>query len=655
MDENLATDAQSIIHRLEKRLERERKARAEAEAIAELGLRKLYKKQQEIELLCGIATASNEAATFTAALTAALASICAFAAWPVGHVYLPDTVNPDLLIPTDIWHLGGNDVTGFREATSSMILAKGVGLPGRVMASCMAAWVNDVTIDTNFPRSRYAAECGLKAGFAFPVIVKGDVVAILEFFSRESLPIDRDLLDVMAHIGTQLSRVVERERDADRIQYLAYHDTLTGLPNRRLFKDRLEVSLGLAIRRNRQMAVLFLDLDRFKIVNDTLGHKGGDDLLDQVAKRLKDCVREGDTIARWAGDEFVVLLAEIESQLEVGEIADRILDTMRPAFVIDGQELYVTFSIGGTIYPNAAENGEAILRNADIALYSAKQHGRNCYELFTPDMALHSQGSLVLETSLRRALANDEFIVYYQPQVDIKSGKVVGLEALVRWQHPELGTVSPAQFIPLAEETGVIVPLGAWVMETACAQVKRWQDEGQTELRLSVNVSLRQFQHADLLVLVTHVLERTGLKATSLELEITESLAVENLDSILSTMQAIRALGVQFSLDDFGTGYSSLSSLSMLPMDTVKIDKSFVQCMLVDPRTAAVAKSIIQIGRSLGLQVIAEGVELPEQLDFLASENCDTMQGYLFSRPVSAAEIGALLCRQVGDQLLKAA
>lgn len=641
------TEAQAQIQRLTKRLERERKARAEAEAIAENGLRTLYEKQRDIELLQEIASAANQAYSLNDVLQYTLTLVCKHIGWPIGHVYVSDPANLDQLISTGIWHFSApHQYEPFRRITEAMHLRRGTGLPGTVMLSKQPAWFTDVSTDVNFSRAAVARECDLRAGFAFGVWGDDDGIAVLEFYTQESLPIDTSTLAVMEHIGTLLSRVVERERASDRIQFLAYHDTLTQLPNRRLLKDRLDVCIAQAARHRRQLGVLFLDLDRFKSINDSLGHKGGDALLSQFTERLQQCIRKGDTLARWAGDEFVILLAEIEGIEDMNDVAMRVLQQMENTFLIAGHEIFVTCSIGAAVWQIDLDNSDTLIKNADMAMYYAKEKGRNRYERFTPELSLQARGDLLLESNLRKALVNDEFVVYYQPQVGIKSGEIIGMEALVRWAHPELGTIAPEQFIPLSEETGLIIPLGAWILETACSQVATWNKEGNYALRLSVNISLHQFQQNDFAKFVADVLSKTGLEPALLDLEITESVAIENLASLLVNMQEIKKLGVHLSLDDFGTGYSSLSNLSSLPMDTVKIDKSFIQSMLGDPRNAAIAKSIILLAQSLNLSVIAEGVELQQQMDFLAAHDCDIMQGFLFSKPVDANELTWILATQ---------
>jgi diguanylate cyclase (GGDEF)-like protein/PAS domain S-box-containing protein len=437
--------------------------------------------------------------------------------------------------------------------------------------------------------------------------------------------------------------ITERKQSEEEIRTLAYQDVLTGLANRRLFEDRLQVALHQATERKRQLGVLFLDLDRFKYINDSLGHRCGDILLAQVSRRLLDCIRRGDTVARTGGDEFVILLPEIVGFHDIERVAERIVEAMQPVFTIDEQEVYVTFSVGGSTFPEGGTTAEALLQNADVALYRAKQEGRNCYRLFQLEMMEQVQQTLTMETNLRRALENEEFLVYYQPQVEIVTGNIVGTEALVRWQHPESGMISPGYFIPLAEETGLIMEIGNWVMRQACAQTRMWQQMGFPHLHASVNVSLRQLHEADFLDNVWQILAETGLEPQHLDIEITESIAMEQLDVMLPILHVLKEMGVQLSMDDFGTGYSSLNYLKHLPIHKVKMDQSFVRSLTVDTRDAAIAKSILTMAHSLHLKVVAEGVETAEQLHFLAHQNCDYIQGHLFSPPVCAADLEALL------------
>ncbi len=441
--------------------------------------------------------------------------------------------------------------------------------------------------------------------------------------------------------------ITERKRAEDTIKHLAYHDALTDLPNRALFTDRLALALAQVRRERRTLAVMFLDLDRFKGVNDTVGHAEGDQLLKSVGEALTGLLREADTLARVGGDEFTILLPGISQVEDAVEVAEKILEALRRPWVLTGHDFHVTTSIGIAIYPSDGEDAESLLRNADTAMYRAKDCGRDNYQLYTAAMNDRIAQRLALENDLQHALEREEFVVYYQPQVSIDTGQIVGSEALLRWQHPERGLVLPGEFIPVAEETGLIVPLGEWVLRTACAQNKTWQEEGRPPIRVAVNLSARQFQQRNLAGRVAQVLKETGLDPHYLQLEITESAAMQDAEFTIAMLQDLREMGVQISIDDFGTGYSSLGYLKRFPIDTVKIDRSFVRDLTVDTNDAAIASTVIVMARNLNLNVIAEGVETEEQLAFLKQQRCDEFQGYLFSRPVPAEAFAEIL-RQGG-------
>ncbi|HLB94997.1 MAG TPA: EAL domain-containing protein, partial [Nitrospiria bacterium] len=435
--------------------------------------------------------------------------------------------------------------------------------------------------------------------------------------------------------------VTERKQAEERLHYLAHHDGLTDLPNRVLLMDRLSQALSRAPWHKRLVAVLFLDLDHFKRINDTLGHNIGDLLLKGAAARLATCVRAGDTIARLGGDEFAIVLADIAQPQDVPKIAQKILDALSTPFELAARQLFITTSIGISLYPNDGQEADALLKNADTAMYRAKEHGRNNYQFFLPNMNVQVTERLALETALRNALTGEEFILHYQPLVDLRTGKIISMEALLRWQSPEHGLVSPSQFIPVAEESGLIVPIGKWVLQTACAQNKAWQAAGLPPVRVAVNLSARQFQQENLVETITRALRETGLDPNALELELTESIMQDT--AAIEAMWQLKELGVEISIDDFGTGYSSLSYLKRLPINTLKIDQSFVRNMTTDKDDAVIAKTIIGLAHSLHLKAIAEGVETHEQLEFLRSHGCDRIQGYLFSLPLPAQDATKLL------------
>jgi diguanylate cyclase (GGDEF)-like protein/PAS domain S-box-containing protein len=437
--------------------------------------------------------------------------------------------------------------------------------------------------------------------------------------------------------------VTESKEQAARIERLAYHDALTGLPNRAMLMDRLAQALAHAQRRQLQLAVVFIDLDRFKLVNDSLGHAAGDALLQEVARRLRAALREEDTVARVGGDEFQVVLDEIEGPADAAHVAEKLMQVLGEPFTVEGQELHVTASLGLSLYPRDGERGELLLKYADTALYEAKGEGRNAYRFFSPEMNAQAHGRLRMENDLRRAIERGELEIHYQPQIDLASGAVVAAEALLRWRHPRKGLVLPNAFIPLAEETGLIVPLGEWVLDEACRQAAQWQREGIGPLRVAVNISARQLRRPGLDRAVRHALAESGLPPPCLELELTESSVMHDPPRAQAVLQSLRELGVLLSIDDFGTGYSSLAYLKRLPLDRLKIDRSFIGGIPQDGDDAAIVETIIVMTHKLGLRVIAEGVETHEQRAQLLSQGCDEVQGFLWAKPVPAAELPALV------------
>ena len=437
--------------------------------------------------------------------------------------------------------------------------------------------------------------------------------------------------------------ITARKHYERRLEHLSFHDELTGLANRALLHDRLTQSLHYAHRSGRLVAVLLVDLDRFKIINDSLGHDFGDQLLCAVTQRLFENVRGADTVARLGGDEFVVLLAEVAEEEDVGLVARKILDNLSRPYQIGNREVIVTASLGISLYPKDSDNGAILIRNADIAMYRAKRDDCSNFCFYAAEMNKQIQETLELEGELRHALERKEFSLHYQPKVDLLRGCIIGSEALVRWRHPQRGLVSPADFIPLAEETGLIVPLGAWVMREACRQARDWQEMGLPPLGVAVNLSARQFRKGDLPLVVMDILQETGLDPRLLELELTESMVMADPVGAEQTMRALKDMGVCLSLDDFGTGYSSLNYLRRFPVDSLKIDRSFINDVVTDPSGASVVTSIIDIAHNLGLTAVAEGVETREQLKFLSRCDCDMFQGYLFSKPLPAEEFADLL------------
>ncbi|HYA37917.1 MAG TPA: EAL domain-containing protein [Candidatus Methylomirabilis sp.] len=463
------------------------------------------------------------------------------------------------------------------------------------------------------------------------------------YYEEKTITPLKDVDGRIAHFVATGKDITERMETQERLAYMAQHDPLTELPNRTLLLDRLKQSLAGARWRQRRTAVLFVDLDRFKTINDTLGHEVGDRLLQQLAARFQASVREGDTVARFGGDEFVILLDDVASADDVAGVAQKVLQALAPPFEVDHHTLYVTASIGMSLFPNDGEDASTLLKNADIAMYRAKELGKNTYQFYSADMSARAFERLTLESSLRRALDQGEFRLYYQPQFDVETGAIVGVEALLRWQHPEFGLVMPSDFIPLLEETGLIVPAGEWALQTACAQIAAWHAQGWRRLRLSVNLSPRQIQGHDLTATVRRAVEKFDGDPARLELEITEGVLVRHAPAAVEALEALNALGVRMAVDDFGTGYSSLSYLRRLPIDTLKIDRAFVRDIPRDPDDSAITAAIIALAQTLKLDMIAEGVETEAQRDFLHARGCRVMQGFLFSRPQPPEEIQRLL------------
>lgn len=473
-----------------------------------------------------------------------------------------------------------------------------------------------------------------------PVRGPEEMVSLAEAFNS--------MTEALIDRNRELERhIADLQQAQDTIWRMAYYDPLTGLPNRHLFEDRLQMAMAQARRRGLQVGVLFLDLDRFKLVNDSFGHAFGDKLLRLVARRLGQAIDTGQTLARTGGDEFIVLLPDVERESEVEEAARRLLHVMQMPFELEGRELYVTASIGVVLFPLHGEDPQTLVRNADIAMYRAKESGRNTYEVYSALLDLGMVQRLSMESDLHRALQREELVLHYQPIVNVETGEIVGVEALVRWLHPERGVLYPDAFIPLAEDSGLIVPLGEWVLRAACRQAIAWQEAGAGPLFISVNLSPRQMRQ-ELASVVAQVLRETGLSPSHLMLEVTEGAIMVEMERAISLLLSVRGMGVQVCVDDFGTGHSSLSHLKMLPVDVIKVDRSFVWDMVGNRADAAIVASVVTLAQALGLRVIAEGVETEEQAALLRRMGCREMQGFLFSRPLPEAEMTELLARGRG-------
>ena len=508
-----------------------------------------------------------------------------------------------------------------------------------------AVRMSDIANDPSFASVRDAImPLGFKSCWSRPVLSGANellgIFIVYNTDSSEPTMLDRELLERACQL---VGIAIEKFRDQETLASMAYYDVLTGLPNRVLLQDRLRQAMIEAERHERLVALMFMDLDRFKNINDTLGHEMGDLLLKKVAKRLQECVRPGDTVARPGGDEFILVLAGVAHVDDVSRVAQKVVDAFALPFEIGGREQFVTCSIGVTLYPFDDRDIETLYRNADVAMYHAKEEGRNNFQFYSAEMNAQSYQRLTLENSLRHGLEREEFRLYYQPQVDLADGRIIGAEALIRWQHPELGLVSPADFIPLAEETGLIVPIGEWALRQACTQARAWQAAGLEPVRVAVNLSARQFRQQNLIDIIGTTLQQTGLAPEWLEVELTESLVMHDVNRTIEVLRGLEQRGVSVAVDDFGTGYSSLSYLRRLPIDVIKIDRSFIEHISDNADDAAIAVAIIALANSLQLKVVAEGVETRSQLNFLRHYDCDAVQGFYYSRPLPADDFTDLL------------
>jgi diguanylate cyclase (GGDEF)-like protein len=498
--------------------------------------------------------------------------------------------------------------------------------------------------------SKTLRDSGTRSGAALPLLKDGKAIGVLLFLSSELGAFSVELIKLLQRLADNISfalgnfdRADEKTRADERIEYLASHDSLTHLPNRETFNQLLHFTIEAARRYQRRFAVLFIDLDRFKNINDSLGHEAGDILLVETARRLRQNLRSSDVVARLGGDEFVVILESTADSQDIEVIAQTLLSGLSQPLQLCGHECHTTASIGIAMFPADGTDVQTLTKNADMAMYRAKEDGKNGFRFFTEAAKTQSIERLTLETSLRRALDREEFSLHYQPKVDLASGQITGVEALLRWTHPELGLLSPVQFIPLAEETGLIVPIGRWVLKQACAQNMAWLRQGLRPVSMAVNLSPRQFADEGLLHHIDDALNSCGMSATLLQLEITESMVMQNVSRAVRILDAIQARGIRLAIDDFGTGYSSMSLMKQFPIDTIKIDRSFVRNLANDREDQAIAQAIISMGKALGLTIVAEGVETAEQESFLRDHACDETQGFLFSKPVPPENVPHLL------------
>ncbi|WP_420383218.1 putative bifunctional diguanylate cyclase/phosphodiesterase [Novosphingobium sp.] len=668
IDMPLPVDAR--LGQLERQLARERKARQAAEAIAEAGLRALYESKRSLALLQRITDRANDSDTLTDAVAFAQAEICAEMGWDFANAYLVFSMME--AVPCDCWHVANpSHMMPFIHASRTTTFQRGVGLPGRVLANPQAHWIPDVRADENFARREVAIACHIVAGCAFPVMARGEVVAICEFFSRKAVEASEPLIEILAQIGIQLGRVAERETARETLLRDAQHDPLTTLPNRVLLHERASSAFKRLGPDRCGLAVLVIDLDGFKAVNDKLGHDAGDVLLVATAARLRDAIdgtvggesvsralgseryaglerarRTRATLARTGGDEFVVLLENVTDDALPRAVAEALQAELALPFSIGRDEVAIGASIGIAQSNPTYGDYDAVQRDADLAMYEAKAAGRAMTVTFTETMGTVVRQRMALERDLRGAITENQFVLHYQSIVDLKSGLIKGFEALVRWQHPQRGLVPPGDFIPTAEGTGLIVFIGDWVLREACHAIARLHARmtwGKIDPPfVSVNIAPQQFLQPDFVPYLRTVVMETGVPARCLKLEVTEGVAVLDADRTRRVLEECRDIGVRVALDDFGTGYSSLSYLHSLPFDIIKIDRAFVAVM-DQPKSLKIVHTILDLAINLGLRVVAEGIETAEQQAALTALGCEMGQGFWLSVPMEEARAFALL------------
>ena len=607
--------------------------------------------EQRLTLLSRVADAANVSSSIEDALQVVVDLVCEHIAWPVGHVF---GVDGQTVRSLEVWHVADADRFGpFRAFTNVTPMTLCPGLPGRVLEARAPIWLVDAFGREDLPRSSSARSAGIRTGFGFPIMVGADVVAVAEFFTTEVIEPDPELLALVHTIGIQVGRVFERQRSQATLVFDALHDALTGLPNRNLLLDRLsQLCIRAQRHQDQRFAVVFVDLDRFKVVNDSLGHHTGDELLKTVALRLRACVREIDTVARLGGDEFALLLDHVSTPEEALVVVERVLDAVNVPAQLDGSEVVITASAGLALWDESCTSPSNLLRDADIAMYQAKSDGKARYAVFTSHMHDRAVKLLRVQSDLHRAVERGELELHYQPIIDLAAGVITGFEALLRWRHPKHGLVPPLDFIPAAEETGLIVPIGRWVIAEGCRQLAAWQVGRAQKLSMSVNVSARQFTGTALATAlvadVARAIAANGLVPGALRLEITESVLID-VGMAEATLQTLASAGVGLALDDFGTGYSSLSHVHRFPFDVLKIDRSFVAAMGDGPKNRGIVRAILLLADGLGMHVVAEGIETLDQANELSGLGCSHAQGYYFSKPLPSAQATVLLDENAGQ------
>ena len=581
-------------------------------------------------------------------MPAIIRTICEGLGWACGAYWTWDK-EAEVLQCANTWHDGTDGIAEFIAVSSASVNEapawrgnapgeKSGGVVRKVWFGGSPVWFQDVMLHADFRRGPSAAKAGLHSAFGFPILAGAQPLGVMEFYSQDIKQPDDALLQVVQSIGSQIGQIIQRKLAEEQLSRLAHYDLLTGLPNRALYLDRVKQAIVRAQRQGEQVAVLFLDLDRFKLTNDTFGHSSGDRLLKQVGERLATCVRASDTVGRFGGDEFGLVLADLRSTEDARLVAQKILNVFETPFEIEGRELFITASVGISLYPVDGNDDAELMKNADIAMYRAKEFGRNDYQFFSTEMNTSALKRFDLENSMRHALERGEFLLHYQPKASLSTGEITGFEALLRWKRGDHEIVAPADFVPLLEETGLIVPVGEWVIEEVCRELVAWRNAGARPVPIALNLSPRQFRDRNLGETVERILRAHGVGPHLIELEITESSLMENTEQAIRTLAHLKSLGLRLSIDDFGTGYSSLSYLKRFPISALKIDRSFVDEIATNADDATITLAVIGMSHNLGLKVIAEGVETWDQLDFLTRNGCSEMQGYYFSQPLLGAD-----------------
>lgn len=597
--------------------------------------------QSEITVLLAEAQAVEEA------MPHVIQTMCDSLGCAYGARWMLDSADMSLRC-VESWCVSRPGIEEFRRASVARVERPGNpgGLNRRVWSTGAPVWLSDLARETTLFRRQSALAAGLHSAFACPVLVGGEFYGVLEFFGCEVRPRDEGVLQLAQTVSSQIGQFIARKQAERDLQFVASHDALTGLLNRAMFGKRLQQALAQAQRYERQLAVLFIDLDGFKVINDTLGHDAGDALLVEVADRLRDSLREGDTIGRMGGDEFVVLIEEYSSSDQIMEVARKLLEMLARPFMLRGRSLQVTGSIGIAIHAEDGLDAQTLLKNSDIAMYRAKDQGKNNFQFYSAELSTQLVEHLSIETSLKRAVECNELVLLYQPKIGIGDGLVKSVEALVHWQHPARGLINPDELVPLVEDAGLSGVIGDWVLRTACEQACAWQQQGLPPLGVAVNLSASQFRHEDLIRQIRAALHNAGMEANRLEIEISESMVMRNAEPAIRLLARLKEVGVHIALDDFGTGYSSLGYLKRFPLDSVKIARSLIRDLPGDADAAGVTRAVVAMAHSLNLQATAEGVETREQWEFLRELGCDGMQGTYFCAAAPAEAIADVL-RQI--------